>query len=48
MWNDGASDRVVLLFDMWHPELTPDEVRAIEAMFAEVDERREARAGDPP
>ena len=21
VWNDGASDRVVLLFDMWHPEL---------------------------
>uniref|UniRef100_A0A7S0L7B5 Aspartyl/asparaginy/proline hydroxylase domain-containing protein n=1 Tax=Coccolithus braarudii TaxID=221442 RepID=A0A7S0L7B5_9EUKA len=43
VWNDGDEDRVVLLFDLWHWELTDTEVESIQAMFDEVDERREAR-----
>jgi aspartate beta-hydroxylase len=33
VWNRTKSDRVVLLFDMWHPELTHDEIEAIKDMF---------------
>lgn len=44
-WNDdSAAERVVLLFDLWHPDLEPGEVTAIQQMFAEVDGRRRARA----
>ena len=43
-WNDGDADRVVLLFDLWHPDLSPEERVAIQAMFADVDDRRRKRA----
>ena len=33
MWNATEEDRVVLLFDMWHPDLVPAEVEAISDMF---------------
>lgn len=36
VWNNGDGDRVVLLFDLWHPELFPDEIDAIKTMFAEA------------
>lgn len=36
-WNDGDSDRVILIFDVWRPELEPAERRAITALFAAVD-----------
>jgi aspartate beta-hydroxylase len=36
-WNDGASDRIVLIFDVWRPELTADERQAVAALFAAVD-----------
>ena len=42
-WNDTDEDRVVLLFDLWHPDLTAPEVEAIQAMFSEVEQRRKAR-----
>ena len=42
-WNRTDSERVVLLFDVWHPELERDEVRAVEEMFAEA--RREGWLG---
>ncbi len=43
VYNDGAADRVVLLFDLWHPELRPDERAAIQAMFREVEAMRQTR-----
>ena len=44
--NDTAAERAVLLFDVWHPELTADEIAAIQAMFDEVERRRAAREAE--
>lgn len=35
--NNGASDRIVLILDIWRPELDPDERRAIVAIFEAID-----------
>ena len=34
VWNRGDGDRVLLLFDVWHPDLHDEEIEAIKAMFA--------------
>jgi len=34
VWNHSDGDRVILLFDLWHPELQEDEIVAIKAMFS--------------
>ncbi|KAF0718999.1 Aste57867_1342 [Aphanomyces stellatus] len=40
VWHDGATgERVVLLFDMWHPDLVPEEREALTQMFAEAAEK---------
>jgi len=36
-WNDSDDDRVVLIFDIWRPELTDDERIAVEAIFEQID-----------
>jgi hypothetical protein len=36
-WNDGNSDRIILIFDAWRPELEDVERRAIVAMFKAID-----------
>lgn len=36
-WNDGPEDRVVLIFDIWRPELSAEEGAAVTAMFAAID-----------
>lgn len=37
VWHDGASgDRVLLLFDFWHPDLEQAERQAITDMFEEA------------
>jgi aspartyl/asparaginyl beta-hydroxylase (cupin superfamily) len=36
-WNDSDSDRIILIFDVWRPELSLDERRAVAAMFDAVD-----------
>lgn len=36
-WNEGESDRIILIFDIWRPELGPDERAAIMALFKAVD-----------
>jgi aspartyl/asparaginyl beta-hydroxylase (cupin superfamily) len=36
-WNDGDSDRIILIFDVWRPELSGDERRAVTALFEAVD-----------
>lgn len=33
VWNDSSENRVVLLFDLWHPHLTQAEIAAIQDMF---------------
>ena len=33
VWNNTRSDRVVLLFDIWHPDLGVEEIIGIENMF---------------
>ena len=33
VWNKTDEDRVVLLFDIWHPELHDEEIEAIVDMF---------------
>lgn len=37
MWHKGTDrPRVVLLFDIWHPDLAAGEVEAITGMFEEA------------
>jgi hypothetical protein len=36
-WNSGERDRIILIFDIWRPEVGPEERRAITAMFAAID-----------
>ncbi len=36
-WNDGPSDRIILIFDAWRPELEADERGAVTALFEAVD-----------
>jgi len=36
-WNDGDSDRIILIFDIWRPELGAEERHAVTALFEAVD-----------
>ena len=36
-WNDSAEDRIVLIFDIWRPELSLEERRAVTAIFEAID-----------
>ncbi len=36
-WNDSGEDRVVLIFDVWRPELSAGERRSVAAMFEAID-----------
>jgi len=36
-WNESDSDRVVLIFDIWRPELAESERRAVAAIFEAID-----------
>jgi aspartyl/asparaginyl beta-hydroxylase (cupin superfamily) len=36
-WNRGTSSRVVLIWDVWHPELTPLEIRAMTYLFPRIE-----------
>ena len=36
--NDADADRIVLIFDVWRPELTAAERAAVVALFATIDE----------
>jgi aspartyl/asparaginyl beta-hydroxylase (cupin superfamily) len=44
-WNRSDSIRVVLIFEVWRPELTPEERDAVNAVFQGVDEIRGRQAG---
>ncbi|HEU4969123.1 aspartyl/asparaginyl beta-hydroxylase domain-containing protein [Sphingomonas sp.] len=39
-WNDSASRRVVLLFEIWRPEIDAEERAALTALFEAIDEFR--------
>jgi hypothetical protein len=39
-WNNSAFDRLVVIFDIWRPEITPAEREQIAALFAAVDAYR--------
>ena len=43
-WNDSGQTRVILLFEIWRPELTPEERGLVGAMFEAID----ARSGEKP
>ena len=43
-WNRGNATRVVLLFDVWRPELTEDERALVAAMFEALDASGESGA----
>jgi aspartyl/asparaginyl beta-hydroxylase (cupin superfamily) len=34
-WNDSGEDRVMLIFDIWHPELTEQEKRELTFLFSD-------------
>mgnify|MGYP006172403729 CR=1 FL=1 len=36
-WNESGEDRVVLIFDVWRPELTDEERASVAAMFEAID-----------
>ena len=36
-WNDSSEDRIILIFDVWRPELRDDERRAVTMMFEAID-----------
>jgi hypothetical protein len=36
-WNRGESERVIVIFDVWHPDLDERERHAISAMFEAID-----------
>jgi aspartyl/asparaginyl beta-hydroxylase (cupin superfamily) len=36
-WNESDRDRIILIFDVWRPEVSAEERRAITAMFAAID-----------
>jgi hypothetical protein len=43
-WNRSSATRVVLLFDVWRPELTAEERRLVTAMFEAIDALAGSRA----
>ena len=43
-WNGSDQTRVILLFDVWRPELAPEERRLVIALFEAID----AYTGEKP
>jgi aspartyl/asparaginyl beta-hydroxylase (cupin superfamily) len=39
VWNRGTTDRIVMIVDFWHPELTEIETRALAAGFRKAEVR---------
>jgi aspartyl/asparaginyl beta-hydroxylase (cupin superfamily) len=37
-WNRGKSDRIVLLFEIWRPEITPEERHALTVLFEAIND----------
>ncbi len=36
-WNRGSADRIILLFEIWKPEITPEERAVLTRIFAAID-----------
>lgn len=36
-WNDSDADRIILIFDVWRPELSADERHSVTTMFEAID-----------
>lgn len=43
-WNESEDDRIVLIFDIWRPELSEEERRAVAALFETIDASSSAAA----
>jgi len=43
-WNDSDQTRVILLFEIWRPELTAEERRLVSAMFEAIDDHSGEKA----
>lgn len=43
VWNNTSEERVVLLFDIWHPELEYDEIEAIKDLFQFIKEQKKSQ-----
>jgi aspartyl/asparaginyl beta-hydroxylase (cupin superfamily) len=37
-WNDSDQVRIVLIFDIWHPDMTADECALVRGLFAADDQ----------
>jgi aspartyl/asparaginyl beta-hydroxylase (cupin superfamily)/Tfp pilus assembly protein PilF len=46
-WNDSAHARVVLLFDVWRPELTEEERGQVKALFSAIDAYADPQRSPP-
>ncbi len=47
-WNDSAEDRIILIFDVWRPELCAEERRAVTAIFEAIDEPQAGESATQP
>lgn len=45
-WNRGQATRVILLFEIWRPEIRDDERAALTRLFETIDELQPAQAGN--
>jgi hypothetical protein len=45
-WNRGRDTRVILLFEIWRPEIAEDERAALTKLFETIDELKPAEAGN--
>lgn len=45
-WNRGAETRVILLFEIWRPEIREDERAALTRLFETIDELQPGQAGN--
>lgn len=45
-WNRGRDTRVILLFEIWRPEIAPEERVALTKLFETIDELKPAEAGN--
>ena len=40
VWNDSSSERVLLLFDIWHPDLHQEEIDSIISMLEYAEKQK--------
>jgi hypothetical protein len=47
-WNESSDDRIILIFDVWRPELSGEERRSVTAMFEAIDGAGQGLSGPKP